>query len=124
MVRVLGERGDPATRLENRVGEPAANPYLYMASQIHAGLDGIAQRRDPGPSADTPSETKAPALPKNLGEAIGALRRSVLFRQGVGDAVVDYFARIKEAEFARFAAETGGEADVTAWEHNEYFDLF
>ena len=31
-----------ATRLENRVGEPAANPYLYMASQIVTGLDGIA----------------------------------------------------------------------------------
>ena len=37
MVRVLGEPGDPSTHLENRVGEPLANPYLYMASQIHAG---------------------------------------------------------------------------------------
>jgi len=34
MIRVLGGRGDAATRLENRAGEPAANPYLYMASQI------------------------------------------------------------------------------------------
>src|SRR6204780_2073068 len=57
MVRVLGQKpGDPATHLENRVGEPAANPYLYMASQIYAGLDGIAQRRDPGPSAAPPSQ--------------------------------------------------------------------
>src|SRR5262249_25411065 len=81
-------------------------------------------RRDPGPSADTPYETKAPALPKNLGEAVSALRRSDVFRKGLGDAFVDYFAHIKEAEFARFTAETGGEADGTAWEHNEYFDLF
>ena len=81
MVRVLGEPGDPATRLENRVGEPAANPYLYMASQIHAGLDGIAQRRDPGPSADTPYETKAQALPKNLGEALAALRADASFQK-------------------------------------------
>jgi glutamine synthetase len=124
MVRVFGGPGDPATHLENRVGEPAANPYLYIASQIYAGLDGIARRRDPGPSADTPYETKAPALPKNLGEAVGALRRSDVFRKGFGDAFVDYFAHIKEAEFVRFTAETGGEADVTAWEHNEYFDLF
>ena len=29
MIRVLGAPGDPATRLENRIGEPAANPYLY-----------------------------------------------------------------------------------------------
>ncbi len=34
MIRVLGGAGDAATRLENRIGEPAANPYLYMASQI------------------------------------------------------------------------------------------
>ena len=34
MIRMLGGPGDPATRLENRIGEPAANPYLYMASQI------------------------------------------------------------------------------------------
>ena len=43
MVRVLGQPGDPSTHLENRVGEPAANPYLYMASQIYAGLDGMAR---------------------------------------------------------------------------------
>jgi glutamine synthetase len=124
MVRVFGQPGDPATHLENRVGEPAANPYLYIASQIYAGLDGIAARSDPGPSADTPYETKAPGLPKNLGEAVSALRQSDVFRQAFGDAFVDYFAHIKEAEFTRFTAETGGEADVTAWEHNEYFDLF
>ena len=125
MVRVFGGPGDPATHLENRVGEPAANPYLYIASQIYAGLDGIARCRDPGASADAPYETKAQALPKNLGEAIGALRRSDVFCKAFGDAFVDYFANIKEAEFARFTAETGGEADVvTAWEHNEYFDLF
>ncbi len=43
MVRVLGEPGDPSTHLENRVGEPLANPYLYMASQIHAA--SMASRR-------------------------------------------------------------------------------
>jgi glutamine synthetase len=126
MVRVLGAAGDPATRLENRVGEPAANPYLYIAAQIHAGLDGIAQRRDPGPSADTPYETKAQALPKNLGEALAALRADATFRKDFGAGFIDYYARLKEAEFARFTAEAGGETvgDVTAWERNEYFDLF
>jgi glutamine synthetase len=136
MVRVLGQPGDPATHLENRVGEPAANPYLYIASQIYAGLDGIARRRDPGPSADTPYETKAPLLPKNLGEALAALRASDVFKESFGAAFVDYFARIKEAEFARFTAEGGDGAqgtqarqatqatDITAWEQNEYFDLF
>ena len=130
MVRVLGQPGDAATHLENRIGEPAANPYLYMASQIYAGLDGIARRRDPGPPADTPYEAKAPLLPKNLGEALAALRTSEVFRNAFGPAFVDYYAHIKEAELARFTAQADGQPDaalhndVTAWEQNEYFDLF
>ena len=66
MIRVLGGPKDPATRFENRVGEPAANPYLYMSSQILSGLDGVDRAIDPGPSADTPYETKASLLPKSL----------------------------------------------------------
>jgi glutamine synthetase len=125
MVRVLGQPGEAATHLENRIGEPAANPYLYMASQIYAGLDGIAHRRDPGPSADTPYEAKALALPKDLGGALAALRASEVFAKNFGAAFVDYYAHIKEAELARFKAEaTGGENEITAWEQNEYFDLF
>jgi glutamine synthetase len=126
MVRILGQPGDPSTHLENRVGEPAANPYLYMASQIYAGLDGMAQKRDPGPSADTPYEMKAPPLPKHLREALAALRASEMFRKALGDTFVDYYAHLKEAEFARFKAEAGdaGAGEVTAWEQNEYFDLF
>ena len=127
MVRLLGAPGDASTHLENRVGEPAANPYLYMAAQIHAGLDGIARRRDPGPSADTPYEIKAAMLPKDLGEALTALRGSDVFRKGFGDAFVDYYVHLKEAEFKRFQTEAGEGAttnDVTMWEHNEYFDLF
>ena len=124
MVRVLGEPGDPATRLENRVGEPAANPYLYIAAQIYAGLDGVAHRRDPGPSADTPYETKAPLLPKDLGEALAALRGNDVFRKNFGAAFIDYYAHLKAAELARFKAESVEGPDVTAWEQNEYFDLF
>ena len=42
MLRLVGAgTNDPATRIENRVGEPAANPYLYMASQLVSGIDGI-----------------------------------------------------------------------------------
>src|SRR5215216_1759016 len=47
MIRVLGGPADSATRLENRVGESAANSYLYIASQIVAGLAGIDDRLEP-----------------------------------------------------------------------------
>ena len=118
MVRALGGHGDAATRLENRVGEPAANPYLYMASQIVAGLDGIARKLDPGPCADTPYETAAPFLPKSLEEALTALRHDTCFAEAFGQSFIDYYLRIKEFEIARCQAE------VTEWEHKEYFELF
>jgi glutamine synthetase len=124
MVRALGQPGDEATHLENRIGEPAANPYLYMASQIYAGLDGLARKLDPGPSADAPYETPAPLLPKHLGAAIAALRADDCFRAGFGSGFIDYYAHIKDAELERYRKEQGEQADVTAWEQNEYLDLF
>jgi glutamine synthetase len=127
MVRLMGEAGDPSTRLENRVGEPLANPYLYMASQIHAGLDGIARKLDPGESADAPYQRSAEPLPATLDEALAALRQNACFRAGFGEAFVDYYAHIKQAEIVRCrkeAMEEAEQADVTTWEHREYFDLF
>jgi glutamine synthetase len=118
MLRVIGSPGAADARIENRIGEPAANPYLYFASQIYSGLDGIARELDPGPSADTPYETQAERLPATLSAALDALRCDETLVTGLGAAFVDYFCRLKEAEIARFNLE------VSEWEQREYFDLF
>ena len=118
MLRVLGGPGDPATRIENRIGEPAANPYLYFASQIHCGMDGVRRKLDPGAPEQTPYESKAVLLPRSLEEALAALREDACLKEGFGAQFVDYYCRIKEAEIARFNLE------VSDWEHREYFDLF
>ncbi|HEX7052703.1 MAG TPA: glutamine synthetase family protein [Burkholderiales bacterium] len=118
LLRVIGAPGSPGTRIENRIGEPAANPYLYFASQIHAGQDGLERRLPLSPSADAPYEAKAEPLPRTLGEALAALREDRVLREGLGEAFVDYYCRIKQAEIARF------ELEVSDWEHREYFDLF
>ena len=126
MVRVMGAPGDRATHLENRTGEPLANPYLYMTSQIYAGLDGVARRLDPGPSADAPYRLSAEPLPATLAEAVAALRENACFRSGFGEPFVRYYAHIKEAEIAR-ARKAGGATcaptEVTEWEQREYFDM-
>src|SRR4029079_13099287 len=95
MPRVIGAPGAADASIENRIGEPAANPYLYFASQIHAGLDGIARKLDPGPSADTPYEAKAESLPGTLAEALAHLRQDAVLREGLGAEFVDYYCRIK-----------------------------
>jgi glutamine synthetase len=125
MIRVMGETGDPATHLENRSGEPLANPYLYMASQIYAGLDGIARGLDPGAGTDaTYRQSAAEPLPETLEEAVAALRANACFRAGFGDRFVDYYGHMKDAEIARCRKAAAGDPEQSdAWEHREYFDM-
>jgi glutamine synthetase len=128
MVRVLGGDGDPATRLENRLGEPAANPYLYIASQIVCGLDGIERNLEPGPRDDEPYAAQRPLLPTSLGQALESLEGSALYRRSLGEVFVDYFLRLKRSELNRFLKwsreNPAAEGEPTAWEQNEYFDFF
>jgi len=99
MVRVLGQKpGDPATHLENRIGEPRAEPVSLHGVANPRRPRRMAQKRDPGRRRIRPYETKAPLLPKDLGEAIAALRASEMFGKAFGKNFVDYYAHIKEAE--------------------------
>ncbi|MFN2645591.1 MAG: glutamine synthetase family protein [Burkholderiales bacterium] len=128
MVRVLGGRGDPATRLENRLGEPAANPYLYIASQIVAGLDGIERSLKLGTRDDEPYSAERPLLPTDLGQALDALDASALFRRQFGDVFINYYLKLKRSEYGRYRhwldAARMAETEPTQWEQDEYFDFF
>ncbi len=118
MLRVLGGVGDEASRIENRAGEPAANPYLFLASQILCGLDGMARKLEPPPPTNEPYSDRVPGLPASLSEAVNELDSSAFYREALGHRFVDYLVAIKRFEINRF------QAAVTDWEHQEYFSLF
>lgn len=118
MLRVLAGQGDKASRIENRVGEPAANPYLYMASQVISGMDGLRTKAQPGLPVDAPYETQAPFLPTTLAQAVNALDKSSVFRAAMGDTFINYIVEIKRSEIKRY------ELEVSEWEQREYFDMF
>jgi glutamine synthetase len=117
MLRVIGQAGDSATRIENRLGEPAANPYLYMASQIHAGLDGLRRQLDPGPASQTPYACGAASIPLSLADAVSALERDEVLCQGLGSDFVAYYAQIKRSEHQRLAQAE----DAQEFQRREYF---
>jgi len=126
---VLGGVSDPATRLENRIGEPAANPYLYILSQIVAGLAGIESKSPLPPPSDEPYTAECPILPKTLADALDALDGESLFRHTLGDTFVDYFIKLKRSEADRYSrslkeAGVASSDEQSEWEHNEYFDFF
>jgi glutamine synthetase len=122
MLRVVGQAS--AARIENRVGEPAANPYLYFASQVFSGLDGMARKLQAPASADYSLDgangvyDHGEALPTSLYEALTALEDDDYLSLAFGKTFVDYYVALKRFELARF------EAEVSEWEQREYFDLF
>jgi glutamine synthetase len=120
MIRVQGAPGDRGTHVENRMGEPAANPYLYMGANLAAGLDGIRRGLTPPDpvEADPYADASAAKLPTQLWEALDALDGDGFYRSAFGDQFVDYMLMMKRSEVARFLNE------VTDWEQREYFEFF
>lgn len=120
MLRVVGGPGDAATRIENRIGEPMANPYLTIAAQIHAGLHGLRQRLQPPPAAETPYAPGHPVLPQHLADALDALTADPMLQQGLGATMVALYRAIKRQELARHAQAE----DKPGWERREYFGRY
>jgi glutamine synthetase len=118
LVRVPKERGS-ATRLELRVGDGTANPYLAYAAALAAGLDGIRRELQPpapieGMIYDLPEEVQGHPLPTSFGDALAALREDQVIYDALGPGVIETFAIIKGAELDRYRAW------VTDWEFAEY----
>ena len=118
LARVPRERGG-ATRVEFRVGDGAANPYLAIAAALFAGLDGIRRELEPPPPVEgliyelPEAETMTP-LPTTFEAALDALEADTVLTEAMGAELVRVFRVIKEAELER-ARQT-----VTDWEFAEY----
>lgn len=115
MVRIPPERGR-ATRIELRLGDATANPYLVVAGLLAAAYLGIRdglQAPDPlvGYGYDT---TKADKLPSDLGSALDALESDTDFADMMGPQFVKAFLTYKRNELERFSRW------VTDWEFREY----
>jgi glutamine synthetase len=120
MLRVIGGPGESATRIENRLGEPAANPYLYLAAQIYAGLDGIARGALPAPATESPyaqAAERVQRIPGQLGQALAALAEDPVLCAGLGAQFVDHYRVIKQLEQDRFDAAS----DKLEFSRREYF---
>ncbi len=121
MLRVIAPPDAPqATRIENRVGEPMANPYLYFASQIYAGLDGIARKLAAPAACETPYSAQADQLPVCLADALHALQADTALCSAFGPAFIHYFSQIKRQEITRYEAAQ----DKVDWQCREVFSRY
>jgi len=116
----------PKGRLELRLPDGAANPYLATAAVIAAGLDGIDRQLDPGNPQNTnlyqwSEQALADAgiglLPQNLGSALDALEEDTLICDGLGP-VSQEFLKLKRMEWLEY------QRHVSDWEIKQYLEFF
>ena len=115
MVRIPPERGQ-AARMEVRLGDATANPYLAMAALGAAVYLGIQDKAEPPDKLEGYGYDagRSPVLPMRLGAALDALESDHELTEVLGEYFVTSFLTYKRNEIERF------ERFVTDWEFREY----
>jgi glutamine synthetase len=110
-------------RFELRLMDGAANPYLLQAGLLAAGLDGVAQRRDPGPRLDINMYEPGAApdgvrrLPLNLLDALRAFDASTMLRSALGTEFVESYVKLRMSEWNDYMRH------LTQWERDRTLDI-
>ena len=122
-VRIPPERGS-GTRIEVRIGDGAANPYVVVAVILAAALDGLRRQLDCPPAVEGWSygDESRPEIPVSLAGALDALKADTFLSDLLGREFVDAFETLKRDEIARYEAAVSDPLtrEVTQWELNEY----
>ena len=111
---------------EDRTVSAGCNPYLTLAAYVAAGMDGVANKVDPGepnlenmydrPLAEVLA-TGTQILPQSLAEAIGELERDEVIQAALGP-IADEFIALKTQEWDEYGSQ------VSSWEIDKYLTFF
>jgi glutamine synthetase len=117
----------PYGRLELRLPDGSCNPYLATIGILAAGLDGIANKLEPGEPNNTNlyewsheqlAEAGIKVLPQNLNEALDALEDDRVLTEAVGSELSQEFLRLKRMEWVEY------QRHVSSWEVERYLEFF
>jgi glutamine synthetase len=126
LVRIPDRRGT-GTRCELRMPDPSANPYLALAVQLAAGLDGVARKlAPPDPVNKNIFEMsfrerrrfRIDELPRDLREALESLEKDDVIRDALGTHIYERFVEAKEEEWQESLVQ------VSAWEIERYLSVY
>ncbi len=122
LIRVPDRRG-VGTRVELRMPDPAANPYLALAVMLAAGLDGVessADWREPvneniwEMSFRERRRLRIDDLPHDLNEALDELEKDDVIKVALGEHITRHFVEAKRQEWRDYITQ------VSAWELDSY----
>ena len=126
LVRIPAKRG-PSTRCELRMPDPSANPYLALAVQLAAGLDGVENKLTPpdpvnknifAMSYRERRKHRIDELPRDLHEALDALEKDKVIRDALGEHIFERFMEAKRQEWLEYSGM------VSKWEVDRYLGKY
>jgi glutamine synthetase len=126
LVRIPDKRGT-GTRCELRMPDPSANPYLGLAVQLAAGLDGLERRLVPPDPVNKNIFTmsyrerrkyRIDELPRDLHEALECLKEDDVIREALGDHIYERFVEAKRGEWQDYIGQ------VSPWELDRYLGQY
>ena len=126
LIRVPDRRGQ-GTRCELRMPDPSANPYLALAVQLAAGLDGVERGLVPPDPVNKNIFTmsyrerrkyRIDDLPRDLHEALDCLEKDQVVREALGEHLYERLMEAKRQEWLEYSAV------VTSWEIQQYLGKY
>lgn len=108
------DKGENA-RVELRIPDPSANPYLALAVCLMAGLKGIEEKQEP---PKTTARNREKILPTTLKEALAELEKDSFIKEVLGKELCKKYMELKMAEWQDYTSQ------VTEWEINQYLDRY
>ena len=126
LVRIPDRRGQ-GTRCELRMPDPSANPYLALAVQLAAGLDGVEHGFTPPDPVNKNIFTmshrerrkfRIDELPRDLHEALDCLEKDAVVREALGDHNYERLLEAGRQEWLEYSAV------VSPWESEQYLGKY
>jgi len=126
LIRIPDRRGS-GTRCELRMPDPSANPYLALAVQLAAGLDGIKRKLTPPDPVNKNIFTmtyrekrhhRIDDLPRDLHEALNCLEKDEVVLGALGEHIAGRYVEAKRSEWAEYISQ------VSEWEIRKYLGQY
>lgn len=106
------------TRVELRIPDPTANPYLALAVCLMAGLKGMEEKQEPPKNMEKGVRSKGKGLPSSLIEAVIELEKDAFIQDVLGKELCKYYIDLKKAEWQDYTSQ------ITEWEIARYLDQY